>query len=687
MARFEQFKPILRPGKAIPHGQKIVYETEAPFDQIVLPIETVDFILLCDGSRSVGEIVELIYHKRGTVQFRSLFKTLVYLKDRGFLLNPDQLELPNQNEQKFHLNFLQLNSLFELSIGQRIFNEKDRPLLFYIFSMFSILTAILTINSFEWEWLILSFIYLDDSFITGGLFLFCGASILLSLKNFFKCFLLLFLTGRAYNFRICYSGIALYFRVKSDSLFLISNKLFLTLFHLAVVLSYFPIIGAMSFLFPEFPYYSQAMSLAVVLLLMDLNPFQESELAFLLKSFFNDDTISRISNFMKERPLLSLIHPFESNKDYNLYFFYAHFALAWGFVFSYVFIKGSIYHFEHLTASLKTASWNERLFTIAVATFIIASLSVALINLYRLVLASLLVPLTQMTKKYVRSRKSEPVVSYKHKDILRILEELPMFSHLSTELLNMIVTRSQLKIYKKDAPVIIQGDIGTHLYVLVTGQLQVRKRSPGFSAYLSAIFPVSIFGEVAVIEETRRSADVIAIEDSIIFEVPARMLREISAEAHHSHELDAFKNAILVNQFFTSAPVFRDLPDNVRQNFITRGRIEKFQEGQVIFKQGDIGDSFYLLLRGTAGVTVNGRPVSKIQQGGFFGEISMIADVPRTATIHAVNAIDVLKLTREAFWEILSLDIRIAMFIESVGEMRVREDMQILDDTNSNKAS
>jgi CRP-like cAMP-binding protein len=120
--------------------------------------------------------------------------------------------------------------------------------------------------------------------------------------------------------------------------------------------------------------------------------------------------------------------------------------------------------------------------------------------------------------------------------------------------------------------------------------------------------------------------------------------------------------------------------------FTSKGLIESYLPDQIIFKQGDHGDGFYLLLRGSVGVSVNGRPVSRIQQSGFFGEISMIADVPRTATIYALEHTQVLKISRDAFWEILSQNINMAMFIESIGEMRIREDIEILKGKTANVA-
>ena len=88
MANFEQFRPQLKSGHLTPQGDKIVFELDEPsVDQIILPIELTDFLLLCTGEHTVGEIIEILYRRKGTIQFKSIYRMLNYLSQRGFLEN------------------------------------------------------------------------------------------------------------------------------------------------------------------------------------------------------------------------------------------------------------------------------------------------------------------------------------------------------------------------------------------------------------------------------------------------------------------------------------------------------------------------------------------------------------------------------------------------------------------------
>ncbi|OFZ12520.1 MAG: hypothetical protein A2Z20_11440 [Bdellovibrionales bacterium RBG_16_40_8] len=679
MARIEKFQPQLKPGKLIPQGERIVFEIENPVDQVVLPLETVDFLLLCNGEHTVGEIIERLYHRKGAIQFKTIYKTLIYLRDRGFLENGEELIVHDKQESINNTRFFSFKPFFEIEVGKRIFSGEPRLLHFYFTSMITILTAILSFQMIESSAVTLKFFNLSNSFVQGLFFLFITSSILLTIKNLFQCLLLLYLTGRAYNFSFVFTGYAFYFRVKSDSLFLVSDRLYLFLYYLATSLCYFPIVACAFFFFPNLPYLNESMSLALLLCLFDLNPFQNSKTSYLLRSLLNDDTVNRVSAYLKDRPLLQLVHPYERRQDLSLYLLYAHFATIWSVAMMYISYSAIGYHYKSFLVTMHTASLEERGSALIAFSILITLFCVMFYNVSKIIWMALILPASYTFLDYLRQRKSHRLQFFNTKEVISALTTLPLFNFFDNELLDMIVNRSELKEYKSHAPIIIQGDTGEHLYVLLSGKLQVRRRLPtGRIQNISQIMPISIFGEIAIIESTPRTADVVATQNSIILEIPARMIQQIAHNSQYVRELSNFQNAITVNQFFTSAPLFRELSEQVIQIFMSRGKIENYVEDQIIFKQGDPGDGFFLLLRGAVTVRVNDYNVARIQQGGFFGEISMIADVPRTATIFALEQTQVLKINRDTFWEILALDISMAMLIESVGEMRIREDIEII---------
>jgi CRP/FNR family cyclic AMP-dependent transcriptional regulator len=73
------------------------------------------------------------------------------------------------------------------------------------------------------------------------------------------------------------------------------------------------------------------------------------------------------------------------------------------------------------------------------------------------------------------------------------------------------------------------------------------------------------------------------------------------------------------------------------------------REGKEMTKQGSRGREFFVLLDGTADVKKGGRRINTMKSGDFFGEIALVSDVPRTATVTATSPIRALVITDRSF--------------------------------------
>ncbi len=96
-------------------------------------------------------------------------------------------------------------------------------------------------------------------------------------------------------------------------------------------------------------------------------------------------------------------------------------------------------------------------------------------------------------------------------------------------------------------------------------------------------------------------------------------------------------------------PIFAPLPpatiERLAMNLVPihRGR------GETIVKKGEAGDRFYVVADGELDVAVDGAPTKRLTVGDAFGEIALLRDVPRTASVRASTDVDLYGLDREAF--------------------------------------
>ena len=95
--------------------------------------------------------------------------------------------------------------------------------------------------------------------------------------------------------------------------------------------------------------------------------------------------------------------------------------------------------------------------------------------------------------------------------------------------------------------------------------------------------------------------------------------------------------------------IFNPLPQATLEQVARRLEPLQLPAGTTVITQGDTGDLFYLLVSGEATVTADGEPRASITDGGFFGEISLLRDTPRTATVTAKTDLELLSLDREEF--------------------------------------
>lgn len=82
-----------------------------------------------------------------------------------------------------------------------------------------------------------------------------------------------------------------------------------------------------------------------------------------------------------------------------------------------------------------------------------------------------------------------------------------------------------------------------------------------------------------------------------------------------------------------------------------------YKAGQMLFKQGEMGDAAYIVLDGTADILVDGADgplrVAQLSENEIIGEIAILCDIPRTASVQAATELITLKITKELFFRMV----------------------------------
>ena len=125
-------------------------------------------------------------------------------------------------------------------------------------------------------------------------------------------------------------------------------------------------------------------------------------------------------------------------------------------------------------------------------------------------------------------------------------------------------------------------------------------------------------------------------------------------------------------KMLAGVPLFTELSKRDLQALARSAKEVRHREGAILAREGESGIGFFLILDGTAAVTVRGRDRAKMGPGDFFGEISLLDNGPRSATVTAATPIHVMGLTQWVFKRLVESNPTIALKMLKTMAARLR---------------
>jgi CRP-like cAMP-binding protein len=234
-----------------------------------------------------------------------------------------------------------------------------------------------------------------------------------------------------------------------------------------------------------------------------------------------------------------------------------------------------------------------------------------------------------------------------------LIDALPLFEDLPSEVLNDLAGRVQLRSVTKGEPVIRQGERAQSFYIVRTGTLRVVEEDPetGNERVLRVLGRGESFGELGLVEGARRAATVRAVEDAQIFEIEKGTFDRLLADMIHVPD---FAPTIQAIADLRELPCFSHLEPDELAELLNHGAWENYPPGEEIVVQGEPGDAFYAIGSGQVEVFEDARLASRLGPGAYFGEIALLTDSPRTATVRAATLTRAYRLDREGFEQLVA---------------------------------
>lgn len=252
---------------------------------------------------------------------------------------------------------------------------------------------------------------------------------------------------------------------------------------------------------------------------------------------------------------------------------------------------------------------------------------------------------------------------------------------LSGDLLARVRARAQTMSYSAGANIVRQGDVADRFYILTAGRVEVlHEQRDGAPQLLRYLERGAYFGEIGLLHDVPRTATVRAVSAATVIALDRADFREIVAES----DLTAAEISAVVQRRLMSSRLAEALPSLTAEQIARvapRFEMRRERAGATIIRQGDPADWFYILARGEVDV-VNHHPGGKdillasLGPGDYFGEVGLVHDQPRMATVRARTDVEMMTLDREAFRDLLSQSEQTSQQIASVISERLAAEGQ-----------
>jgi CRP-like cAMP-binding protein len=114
-------------------------------------------------------------------------------------------------------------------------------------------------------------------------------------------------------------------------------------------------------------------------------------------------------------------------------------------------------------------------------------------------------------------------------------------------------------------------------------------------------------------------------------------------------DLDGAPARVRELELLCAIPIFSPLSPPVLEQLAARLTPVRARAGEELVRRGDRGDRFYVVDAGEVEILLDGEPPRREGPGSYFGEIALLRDVPRTATVRAATDVELFVLDRDEF--------------------------------------
>ena len=260
------------------------------------------------------------------------------------------------------------------------------------------------------------------------------------------------------------------------------------------------------------------------------------------------------------------------------------------------------------------------------------------------------------------------IAAVRIQDRLRLLRTVGFLRTLPAATIDRLARSARTRLATPGEVIVRQGDPGHEFFVVAAGHAEVTVSEGGVERTATQLKPGDFFGERALLGTGVRTASVHAV-------TPLRLL--VFGEDAFWAELAGpvawqarVRQALNERALLARVPLFSDLTSRKLDLLAVSMAVTDCRPGQTVVRKGQPGSDFYVVRSGTFRVMDGRRQLAQLGPGDYFGEIALLRDVPRTATVIAASAGSLWRLDRSGFEELLGRYLELEDEFERVATVR-----------------
>lgn len=234
--------------------------------------------------------------------------------------------------------------------------------------------------------------------------------------------------------------------------------------------------------------------------------------------------------------------------------------------------------------------------------------------------------------------------------IKSLVEKIILFQSLNKEDINIVIDAMEEISVKEGETVIEEGSKGDTLYIIETGEYDCFKVIKGENLNVKSYAPGQFFGELALMYNAPRAATIIARTEGKLYGLDRSTFNHIVQEA-------ASKKRKYYLDVLSKVEILSEIDPYEKEQLCDALKEEEFPAGTEVVHQGEEGTRFYIIAEGKVSAWKeeggSEKKVFEYSEGDYFGEIALVKNTVRQASIRTDSDSRIVSIERDAFKRLL----------------------------------